>query len=249
MQRASLNKHNKSDENILKARNVIKLHWYKQWRYSSFIWQQKCCQSYKFKLWISFKSARRNKRHQNERRKHNNSFRMQRFIEHDFSKETRQCKLFNDISSTFDQIKFKHFEKRRQFERKRTEIKHKHKKPIHIIKIILCNRRIVTVIHKEHKRSYITRSLWKDIFFEKTSHFNGIIKLISSNEFKWKKTIMIKKSQRKIRRYNYISNSQNEIQISFNDNNIFNIFQLLTKAYTLKIKNNRTINDRTKHRD
>ena len=29
----------------------------------------------------------------------------------------------------------------------------------HIMKIILCNRRVVTVIHREHKRSYITRSL------------------------------------------------------------------------------------------
>ena len=68
---------------------------------------------------------------------------------------------------------------------------------IHIIKIILCNKRVVTVIHREHKRNYITRSLWKDIFFEKTSHFNGIIELISSNEFKWKETIMIRESQRK----------------------------------------------------
>ena len=30
---------------------------------------------------------------------------------------------------------------------------------IHIIKIILCNRRVVTIIHKEHKRSYITKNL------------------------------------------------------------------------------------------
>ena len=73
-------------------------------------------------------------------------------------------------------------------------------KSIHIIKTILCNRRVITVIHKEHKRSYIIRNLWKDIFFEKTSHFNGIIKLISSNGFKWKKTIMIHESQR-----NYIA--------------------------------------------
>ena len=29
----------------------------------------------------------------------------------------------------------------------------------HIMKIILCNRRVVTAIHREHKRSYITRSL------------------------------------------------------------------------------------------
>ena len=70
-------------------------------------------------------------------------------------------------------------------------------RPTYIIKTILCNRRVVTIIHKEHKRNYIIRSLWKDIFFEKTSHFNGIIELISSNEFKWKKTIMIKESQRK----------------------------------------------------
>ena len=67
----------------------------------------------------------------------------------------------------------------------------------HIIKIILCNRRVVTIIHKEYKRSYITKCLWKDIFFEKISHFNGIIKLISSNEFQWKKTVTIKESQRK----------------------------------------------------
>ena len=65
------------------------------------------------------------------------------------------------------------------------------------MKIILCNRRIVTVIHKEHKKSYITKNSWKDIFLEKTSHFNGIIELISSNEFKWKKTIMGKENQRK----------------------------------------------------
>ena len=70
-------------------------------------------------------------------------------------------------------------------------------KSIHIIKIILCNRRVVTVIHKRHKENYITKSLWKDIFFEKTSHFNGIIELINPNEFKWKKTIMIKENQRK----------------------------------------------------
>ena len=54
----------------------------------------------------------------------------------------------------------------------------------HIMKIILCNRRVVTIIHKKHKKSYIIKSLWKDIFFEKTSRFNGIIELISPNEFK-----------------------------------------------------------------
>ena len=30
---------------------------------------------------------------------------------------------------------------------------------IHIIKIILCNRRVITVIYKRHKKSYITRNL------------------------------------------------------------------------------------------
>ena len=67
-------------------------------------------------------------------------------------------------------------------------------KSIHIIKIILCNRRVITIIHKEHKRSYIIKSLWKDIFLEKTFHFNRIIELINSNEFEWKKTIIIKES-------------------------------------------------------
>ena len=67
-------------------------------------------------------------------------------------------------------------------------------KSIHIIKIILCNRKVVTIIYRKHKKNYITRNLWKDIFFEKTFHFNGIIELINSNEFKWKKTIMIKES-------------------------------------------------------
>ena len=70
-------------------------------------------------------------------------------------------------------------------------------KSTHIMKIILCNRRVVTVIHKEHKRSYIIRNLWKDIFPEKAFHFNEIIELISLNEFKWKETIMIHESQRK----------------------------------------------------
>ena len=70
-------------------------------------------------------------------------------------------------------------------------------KSIYIIKTILCNRRIVMIIYKKHKRSYITKKLWEDIFLEKTFHFNGIIELINSNEFKWKKTIMIHESQRK----------------------------------------------------
>ena len=70
-------------------------------------------------------------------------------------------------------------------------------KSIHIMKIILCNRRVVTIIHREQKGNYITKDLWKDIFLEKTSHFNEIIELISSNGFKWKKKIMIRESQRK----------------------------------------------------
>ena len=41
-------------------------------------------------------------------------------------------------------------------------------KSSHIMKIILFNRRVRTIIHKEHKESYITRNLWKNIFFEKT---------------------------------------------------------------------------------
>ena len=70
-------------------------------------------------------------------------------------------------------------------------------RPTHIMRVILCNRRVVTVIHRGHKGSYITRSLWKNIFLDKISHFNGIIELISPNRFKWKETIMIKESQRK----------------------------------------------------
>ena len=70
-------------------------------------------------------------------------------------------------------------------------------KSIHIIKITLCNKKVVTVIYRRYKRSYITRILWKDIFSKKTSHFNEIIELTSSNELKWKETIMIKESSRK----------------------------------------------------
>ena len=29
----------------------------------------------------------------------------------------------------------------------------------HIMKIILCDRKVITIIHKEHKESYITRAL------------------------------------------------------------------------------------------
>ena len=32
-------------------------------------------------------------------------------------------------------------------------------KSTHIIKIILCNRRVVTIIHRRHKKSYIIKSL------------------------------------------------------------------------------------------
>ena len=70
-------------------------------------------------------------------------------------------------------------------------------RPTHIMKTILCNRRVVTIIHKEHKESYIIKSLWKDIFLDRIAYFNGIIELRSPNGFKWKETIMIKKSQRK----------------------------------------------------
>ena len=32
-------------------------------------------------------------------------------------------------------------------------------KSTHIMKTILCNRRVVTVIHRKHKKSYITKNL------------------------------------------------------------------------------------------
>ena len=68
---------------------------------------------------------------------------------------------------------------------------------IRIIKITLYERKVEKIIHKEHKGSYIIRNLWKNIFSKKTSHFNEIIKLTSSNEFKWKEIIMTKESSRK----------------------------------------------------
>ena len=70
-------------------------------------------------------------------------------------------------------------------------------RPTHIMKITLCNRQVITIIHRKHKRNYIIKSLEKDVFLDKISHFNEIIELISSNEFKWKETVMIRKSQRK----------------------------------------------------
>ena len=70
-------------------------------------------------------------------------------------------------------------------------------KLIHIMKIILRDKKVITIIHKKCKESYITRTLWKDIFSEKSFHFNGIIELTSSNEFNWKETVMIKESSRK----------------------------------------------------
>ena len=67
----------------------------------------------------------------------------------------------------------------------------------HIMKTTLRDKKMITIIHRERKESYITRTLWKDIFSEKLFHFNGIIELTSPNEFNWKKTIMIKESSRK----------------------------------------------------
>ena len=70
-------------------------------------------------------------------------------------------------------------------------------KSTHIMKITLCDKKVITIIHREHKESYITKTLWKNIFSEKQFHFNEIIKLTSLNEFSWKETIMIKESSRK----------------------------------------------------
>ena len=53
----------------------------------------------------------------------------------------------------------------------------------HIMKIILRDKKVITIIHKKCKESYITRTLWKDIFSEKSFHFNGIIELTSLNGF------------------------------------------------------------------
>ena len=57
-------------------------------------------------------------------------------------------------------------------------------KSIHIMKIILCKRKVITIIHKEYKKSYIIKILKKNIFSKKESHFNEIIELMNSNEFK-----------------------------------------------------------------
>ena len=67
----------------------------------------------------------------------------------------------------------------------------------HIIKITLCKRKVITIIHRKHKGNYIIRNLWKDIFSKEIFHFNEIIKLTSLNEFNWKETVMIKESLRK----------------------------------------------------
>ena len=67
----------------------------------------------------------------------------------------------------------------------------------HIMRITLCDRKMITIIHKKRKKGYITRILWKDIYSKKIFHFNKIIKLTSPNGFNWKETIMIRESSRK----------------------------------------------------
>ena len=51
-------------------------------------------------------------------------------------------------------------------------------KSTYIMKIILCKRKVITIIYRRYKRSCITRIL-KKIF-----HFHKIIELTSSNELK-----------------------------------------------------------------
>ena len=248
MQRASLNRHNKNDKNISKAWNRIRLYWYKQWRHDSFIWQQERCQLHKSKLWTSSKNLQRNKSRQKERREYNNSSRIRRFIEYDFSKKTWQCRLSNDINSTFDQIKSRHLERRRRSERTRVGIIHKHKINSYYENYFMQqksdNDNSQRTQRKLHHENFIKRYLFKkDISFQRNH------KVYKFKRIQLKKNDNDQRKLEKIRRYNHISNSENGIQILFNNNNILSVFQLLTKASILKIRNNRTTNDRIKYCD
>ena len=84
---------------------------------------------------------------------------MRQFIEHDFSKKKRDSANYlmisaaHSIKSSLNILK-KNDDLKEKKLRSYTSIR-----STHIMKIILCNRRVVTIIHRGHKKSYITRSL------------------------------------------------------------------------------------------